>query len=677
MRRNVPLKATLGALGILVIVLAPGIAGADLTSELCGKLANLAGGTETVSSEGVRTAFHIDTVEGRTTPVPHCFIHGTLAGDTRFRILLPKAWNGKFVLGLGGGYGGDENANTEGVTLPVVTEGYAFASSNEGRPAPVFDQADTWQELHYIRNHQTTQFAKGKIQALYGRLPSRSYLFGSSGGGWRSLSQIERYPQTYDGAGIRNPVIEPRNFTYQYSVLDHFLPVFLARLPAIVQARDRKEDPFALLTLQEAAALQRLYDAGATVGSEFRFPAAAASTIRLGYPVFPLFDPTYFDDFWTVPGYAGHDREVDDQVIEGITGTVSAVGAPNANGEIFSFQDTSKAFAPATIKGWRVTITSGVLAGKAFHVNSNSATRIEVDGFTGALNGLAVGDTYTLSNRDFLAWQHYHEHIVQCEFPEYSGDCSGGQPPRVQRPPRVQQAFKTQGATLSGRIRRPVVSTAQDLDHLVYPPVIHRYFETVRAVLGDRDKDMLRVYWNENHSHGSPNATEINRIVERESSWHTAFQLMVRWVEQGVPPPPDTVVSITPGSVAFPATAAERKGLQPTVSATANGLPRLVVPAGSTVLLDGIAGSPIGQIAKYEWDFEGNNSYDCDSDPATSPPDCGAGPLAPAQEVRTPALHQYSMRGTFVATVRVHDDTDNPGPFDGIENLARVVIVVE
>lgn len=678
MRRNVPLKATLGALGILAIVLAPGIAGADLTSELCGKVANLPGGTETVSSEGVRTNFHIDAAEGRTIPVPHCFIHGTLAGDTRFRILLPKAWNGKYVFGLGGGYGGSENANTEVVTLPVVSEGYAFASSNEGRPAPVFDQADTWQELHYIRNHQTTQFAKGKIQALYGRLPSRSYLFGSSGGGWRSLSQIERYPQTYDGAGIRNPVIEPRNFAYQYSLLDTFFPVISGKIAAIIQARDRKEDPFAFLTPGEAAALQRLYDGGATVGSEFKFTQTGAATISLGYPVFPAFDPAYFEDFWTMPGYAGHDGEVDDQVIEGVRGTVSAVGAPNADGEIFSFQDASKAFGPDAIKGWRVTVTTGALAGQAFHVVSHTPTQINVTGFGGPLNGLAVGDTYTLSNRDFLAWQHYHQHIAQCEFPEYAGECSGGRPLRVQRPQTVQQAFKTRGATFSGRIRRPVVSTAQDLDHLVYPPVIHRYFEAVRAVLGDKAKDMLRVYWNQNHSHGNPLPNELNRMVERGSSWHTAFQLMVRWVEQGVPPPPDTVVTITPGLLSFPASAAERKGLQPTVSATANGLERVVVPAGSTVLLDGIAASPIGQIAKYAWDFEGNSRYDCDSDDADATlPSCGAGPFAPAPEVRMPALHQYSTRGTFVATVRVHDNTDNPGPFDGIENLARVVIVVE
>jgi hypothetical protein len=221
------------------------------------------------------------------------------------------------------------------------------------------------------------------------------------------------------------------------------------------------------------------------------------------------------------------------------------------------------------------------------------------------------------------------------------------------------------------------VTTAQDLDHLVWPPIIHRYFDDVRAALGGRAGDMLRVYWNEHHIHGNPSANQIDRIVERDSSWHLAFQLMVRWVEDGVPPPPDTVVSITPGSVVFPPAAAERKGLQPTVSATANGATRIVVPAGSTVALNGVAASPIGKVAKYEWDFEGNNSYDCDSDPITPLADCGGGPLVPAPQVSVPAVHVYTTPGTYFATVRVHDDTDNPGPFDGIENLARVIVVVQ
>jgi hypothetical protein len=661
------------AAAIVTLALAPLVARADLTDDLCG---TLAAGDESVHSQGVGTTFHIDTVEGRLTPVPHCYVHGNLARDTAFRILLPQDWNGKYVEGLGGGYGGNEFANDAEVAMPVLAQGYAFAESDEGRPAPVFDQADTWQELHFIRNHQMTVFAKGKIAQRYGKGPSRSYLFGSSGGGWRSLAQLERYPEAYDGAGMRNPAISPRHLTYEMTIIDHFLPVIRPKLSQIIAARDRNEVALPFLDPDEQYALGRIYASGVSAGTEFKLEQTAASSITLGYPAFVLFDPTYFDDFWSRPGYAGYEGEVNSSIVDGVVGTVTAVAAPNVNGYVLAFSDASKNFAANGIKGWRITFTSGALAGKMFHASANTTTGVTIDGYSGALNGVAVGDAYVLSNRDFLAWQHYHEHIADCDQIVYAGDCAGGFATRVQRPQRVQQAYTTRGGELTGRIRKPVVSTAQALDHLVYPPIIAGYFDKVRSVLGKNAGSMLRVYWNENHAHGNPLAGEANRIVERDSSWHAAFQYMVRWVETGTPPPPDTVVNVVPGAVTFPADAANRKGIQPTVVATANGLRRITVPVGATVALNGVAQSPIGRIARYDWDFQGNSQYDCSSSAASGLPPCG-GVFVPAASVSTPATFTYGTPGTYTATLRVHDDTDNPGPFDGLENLSRVVIIVQ
>src|SRR2546425_949584 len=408
-RQTMGKRRWLGALVLpSVVVVLPVMASADLTVDLCGTIANR---VENVQSEGVKTSFAVDTVEGRLTPVPHCYIHGTLGGDSRFRIQLPATWNGKYVLGMGGGWGGDEFSAASTVGDIVIAEGYAYAESNQGRPAPVFDQADTFQELTTIRNPQLTQFATGKIVQRYGQPPSRRYLFGSSGGGWRSLSQLERYPQTYDGAGIRNPAIEPRNLVYTYSVFDRNYTTFLPKLAAIVNARDLRQNPIAILTAAEAAALTRIYDAGLSRGGEFNWPGTDASTIGLAFPVFRLFDPTYLDDFWTQPGYAGHDGEVAGQIVQGVTGAVTAVGAANANGQIFSFTDASKAFAPNRVKGYRVTFTSGALSGQSFDVSTNIATGINVTGFDRPLNGLAIGDRYTIDNRNLLAWIHYHRHI--------------------------------------------------------------------------------------------------------------------------------------------------------------------------------------------------------------------------------------------------------------------------
>jgi hypothetical protein len=666
MNRALLIAAALSA----AAALGPAPAWADLTTDLCGQVSSRGG---TITSEGVKTSFQIDTVEGRATPVPHCFIHGTVAEDSAFLVQLPAAWNGKYVLQMGGGVGGSEVAGT----LFLLLQGYAHASSNQGRPAPVFEQADTWQELHLIRNHQLSQFVKGLIAQRYGSGPSRSYLYGSSGGAWRSLSQMERYPEAYDGAGIRNPVIDPRHIIFARSVVELYQPIIQAKMPAIIRARDLGEDPYALLTPEESEALTHIYAAYGTQGSEWAWSKLDTVSVTTG-TAFQLFDKWYLDDFWTTQGYGGYEGEVDHLIVDGLTGAVAAVGAPNAAGWVLSFTDPSAAYAADQLRGWRITFTSGALAGEFRRIGANTATgQITIDATFGGLNGIAPGDAYVLSNRDLLAWQRYHRHIVfDCDDTQTQRFCRDGEPLYVQRPDQVKQAYTQHKAHLTGNLRKPVVVVAQGWDHMEPITMTQDYYDRVKRVLGSRARSLFRGYWNERTIHANPSASEINRITERDSSWHLVFQLMTRWVEEGIEPPAETVVSIRPGVIEFPATAAERKGLQPAVTATANGSTKIVVPLGTTVLLDGVAGSPIGRISKYEWDFQGNNSYDCDSDPSTALPTCAPG-FTPAAEVRTPAAFTYATPGTYLPTVRVHDDTDNPGPEDGLENLARVVVVVE
>ena len=663
-------RTSLIAASVFAASLVPARAWADLTADLCGKVSSRGG---TITSEGVKTSFHIDTVEGRTTPVPHCFIHGTVAEDSAFLVQLPANWNRKYVLQMGGGVGGSEAAGNAFLLL----QGYAHASSNQGRPAPVFEQADNWQELHLIRNHQLSQFVKGLIAQRYGSGPSRSYLYGSSGGAWRSLSQMERYPEAYDGAGIRNPVIDPRHIIFSRSVVELYQPVIDAKMPAIIRARDLAEDPYELLTPEEADALTHIYTAYGAQGNEWAWSKLDTVSVTTG-TAFQMFDKWYLDDFWTRPGYGGYESEVDHLVVEGLTGAVATVGAANDAGWVLSFTDPSAVYAVDQLRGWRITFTSGALAGEFRRIGANTTSgRITIDATFGGLNGIAPGDAYVLSNRDLLAWQRYHRHIVfACDDTLTQRFCSNGKPLYVQRRAQVKEAYTQHKAHLTGNLKKPVVVVAQGWDHMEPITMTQDYYDRVKRVLGARAEDLFRGYWNERTIHANPLASEINRITERDSSWHLVFQIMTRWVEQGIAPPAETVVSVSPGVIEFPPTAAERKGLQPAVTATANESTKIVVEAGTTVVFDGVAGSPIGRIAKYEWDFQGNNSYDCDSDPSTALPACAPGFTA-AAEVQTPASFTYATPGTYLPTVRVHDDTDNPGPEDGLENLTRVVVIVQ
>src|SRR5207248_5612143 len=117
------------------------------------------------------------------------------------------------------------------------------------------------------------------------------------------------------------------------------------------------------LTAAEADALTKLYNVGAPAGAEWGWSQTDPATIGLAFRKFTKAgdDPTYFDDFWTKPGYEGTTGEANAQLVQGLSGTVSAVGAPDAEGRIFSF-GSSPGFPAGTLKGYNVRFTSGALS---------------------------------------------------------------------------------------------------------------------------------------------------------------------------------------------------------------------------------------------------------------------------------------------------------------------------
>jgi len=48
----------------------------------------------------------ITSVADESAPVPHCKVGGVIGTEMNFELLLPDDWNGKFVMGGGGGFVG-------------------------------------------------------------------------------------------------------------------------------------------------------------------------------------------------------------------------------------------------------------------------------------------------------------------------------------------------------------------------------------------------------------------------------------------------------------------------------------------------------------------------------------------------------------------------------------------
>ena len=72
----------------------------------------------------------ITSVAQETQPAPHCKVAGVIGPEIHFELLLPEKWNGKFVMGGGGGFVGLV-INTSLMYGPLQA-GYATVGTDTG-----------------------------------------------------------------------------------------------------------------------------------------------------------------------------------------------------------------------------------------------------------------------------------------------------------------------------------------------------------------------------------------------------------------------------------------------------------------------------------------------------------------------------------------------------------------
>jgi hypothetical protein len=133
--------------------------------------------------------------------VPHCRVSGVIGKEIKFQALLPTAWNGRFLMGGGGGFVGglDNQAASE------VNNGYATAGTDTGHEGSPIQAGWALGNDERLTNygslgvHRTAETAKALIQTYYGRAPEKSYFLGCSNGGRQGMMEAQRYPDDFDG----------------------------------------------------------------------------------------------------------------------------------------------------------------------------------------------------------------------------------------------------------------------------------------------------------------------------------------------------------------------------------------------------------------------------------------------------------------------------------------------
>ena len=102
---------------------------------------------------------------------------------------------------------------------------------------------------------------------------------------------------------------------------------------------------------------------------------------------------------------AGHDDAVwVEPALTRLSGIITALGEPDAEGRIYSFRgtpigppaSTPKEYPQDGLRGWRLTFLAGQRFSAAFEVQANTASEITVSPTDGPLNGIAVRDVFVV-----------------------------------------------------------------------------------------------------------------------------------------------------------------------------------------------------------------------------------------------------------------------------------------
>jgi len=141
----------------------------------------------------------------------HCAVSGVIETEIKFEVLLPDAWNGRFMMGGGGGFVGTvqnqalNSARAGGMNGHALERGYATAGTDTGHQGTGIEGAwalndpERQQNYGYRAVHLTVVAAKAIIREYYDQDSDYSYFLGCSNGGRQAMMESQRYPDDFDG----------------------------------------------------------------------------------------------------------------------------------------------------------------------------------------------------------------------------------------------------------------------------------------------------------------------------------------------------------------------------------------------------------------------------------------------------------------------------------------------
>jgi PKD domain len=659
---------------------------------------------------------YIDKDETRDAPVRHRYVHGGFKDSgLRFSFYLPDkaAYRGHFfqyltpvpdseILSQG------QQGESDKIGF-AVSHGAYFVETNGGGSSATSGPAFASDPSigGYRANAAAAQFSRVVAMQMYGSKRPYGYIFGGSGGAYRTVGGMENTTDVWQGAVpfvMGTPMAAPYTFT---SAL-YAVRVLGDKLPGIIDALDAGGgDMYAGLNDEQRAALKELTLLG------YPLPAWKAQ-LHIGLGAFPVLypgmlaaDPSYFTDFWTQPGYEGANPppSLIEARIQHKTRITRLIMAADADAMGLKFIPGMGQAHGLAENGWQAQFgpdggqlpvamqlesmpTKKFLGTDVFvDTASGAGKRLPVQRFQDNILVLAagggdfigklkVGDPVTIDNSNYLAAQTYHRHQVPTPdyYPwnQYRG--ADGKPIYPQRAFLLGPQFArgAAGSIPTGKFHGKMILVENLYDGAAWPWSADWYLTKVKENLGGQFDANFRLWYTDHANHGDfTKQMDPDDTVSYLGVLQQALLDLSDWVEKGVPPASSTNYKIVDSQVMVPTDAAARHGIQPVVTVRANGAVRTQIKAGESVNLTATVEAPpgTGKIVAIEWDFESKGTFET-----------AVGPTRVAGETATiKATHVYATPGTYFVTVRgiAQRQGNADTAYTRIQNLGRARIVAQ
>ena len=656
---------------------------------------------------------YIDVEEWRDKPVRHYYIHGGFKGteidgtnEARFCFYFPEKlkYEERFYQYVSAApedermcenqTGADDKINF------IVSHGAYYVVTNQGG----FVTGGDGSRL-YRTSASSALLGRKLAQKLYGyEHRPYGYIFGGSGGSFKTISCMEMTEGVWDGGVpyvIANPMATPNVFCPRVRAMHVLGESGMAKVIDNMEPGG-SGNLYDGLTAQQTEALEEATRMGFPKRGWFCSSFMGDGSLMVLSPAIYNVYPQYFTDFWTKEGYEGTNpdsievrervrfvttvKELIEVKKEDDSNRVSSVDTSwkySLKGNLEAPRIRMELLPPenAYLIHCRLRVLSGVEVGKEQvieKIEDGVITIGRTNGEENELSDLAVGDKIMIDNSDYLAMQTLQRHQVPDKtykvYDQYRNDNGTLKYPQLPILIAPIIAQNGGGSVPSGDIHGKIIALCSILDESALAWHGDWYFNAVKRHLGDKTDESFRLYYNDNCIHN-------DLVGYQEDPQHQVdyacilFQVLLDladWCERGIAPVPSTNYIFNDGQIEVPDSADERGGLQPVVHAWANGVKCVKVKVGEEVVFTAKIEVPrgTGKVTAASWDYEKTNDFSHEEELELS---------KNGEKAWVRTVHCFNQPGVFFPVIKVKSNREGRlgDIFTQCKNLDRVRVIVE